>query len=266
MSSLAMMGQTDAGQRRQNNEDAFAVVPDIGLAILADGMGGHQAGEVASAMAIDIIKRSLTARLAQGLRKTAGATPEANAVGEALELANGAIVEAAAANRSYAGMGSTAVVALFHADRVTVGHVGDSRLYRLRAGQLTQLTEDHSMVQELVRRGFLTPEQARSSEQKNIITRALGVDATVQPDVQEHKVREGDLYLLCSDGLHDMVPDRRIEALLRAENQPAAAARQLIAEANARGGEDNVTVVLTRAAKRFTGGKKGAQKLQGLER
>lgn len=246
-----MHGASDPGKTRDNNEDAYAAVPDLGFAVVADGMGGHQAGEVASAMAIDVITRSLAERLpSASSRRTKGARVT-DIVRRAVEMANSAVNEAANSNPQQAGMGSTVVVTAFHGDRVCIAHVGDSRIYRLRAGLLQQLTEDHSLVQDLVRRGFLSPEEARVSPHKNVVTRALGVSAGVQVEIRDERVQDGDLFLLCSDGLHDMLADDAIAATLRANmNDISVLASRLIDAANNAGGEDNVTVVLVRVQKR----------------
>lgn len=249
MNVFVMHGMSDTGRVRQNNEDAYAAIPDIGLAVVADGMGGHKAGEVASAMAIDVITRSLAERLPSTRRVKRTRIPEI--VRNAIELANSAVYEAANTNRDYAGMGSTVVVTAFHGDRVCIAHVGDSRLYRLRGGVLQQLTEDHSVVQDLLRRGLISPEQARTSPNKNVITRALGVTRTVEVTVRDERVQQGDLYLLCTDGLHDMLTDENIASLLRVGvDDITDLAARLIDAANQAGGDDNVTTVVVRVQNR----------------
>ncbi len=268
VTSLDMTGLTDPGRMRPENEDAIGVHPEVGLAILADGMGGHQAGEVASGLAVDIITRHFAqAFMREFERNRQGHVPEAamevNAVYDAIALANNAIYEMARARPECAGMGSTVVIAVFYGDKLCVGHAGDSRLYRYRAGELTQITQDHSVIQELVSRGLLTIEEAEQTVGKNLVTRALGVDAAVVPDVAEQPLEESDLYLLCSDGLNDMLPDEDIRKLLvEHEANLATAAERLVAEANERGGADNISVILTRAGKAFTRSRKAAQQLQ----
>ena len=259
MTALKMAGLTDPGMRRENNEDAYLTVPEIGLAVLADGMGGHLAGEVASGIAVDVIRRNLIAAFADGDAPSL----EADSIRAAIELANQAINETSAARPECAGMGATVVAAVFHDDRVCVAHVGDSRLYRLRGGQLEQVTEDHSMIQELLRRGFITPEEARVSTNKNVVTRALGVDSAVQVDVAEQPVNEGDLYLLCSDGLSDVLTTEAMQDILvRHDDDLDAALAELIAQANAGGGPDNVSAILVRTGARFARNHNVVKKLQ----
>lgn len=253
MTGLVMTGRTDTGMVRDHNEDSFVIVPEMGVAILADGMGGHLAGEVASAMAIDQVTQYLMDALntRTGIAARDG-TPDADVLVEAVKNANAAIHQASVDRPEQSGMGTTIVAALFHDDRLTVAHVGDSRLYRYRDGQLTQITEDHSMVQELLRRGLISPEEARTSANRNLVTRALGVDPLVQVDVNEHQFQSGDLYLLCSDGLNDVLSDEDIVATLaRHDSDMEAATKNLIEEVNARGGPDNVSIVMIRTDGRF---------------
>lgn len=236
---LAMSGISHPGQVRGENEDCFVTLPDIGLAVLADGMGGHQAGEVASRMAVDLI--------AEQFETMSAPTQPANAqsIVEAVRRANSAIHEAAEAHPAYQGMGSTVVVALFSGDHLHIGHVGDSRVYRLRDHALAQLTKDHSVVQELVNRGLFTAEEARQSLAKNLVTRALGTDPVIEPEITDTIVQRGDVYLLCSDGLTDVVSDVQITEILAAVgNDMDQAARRLVDTANAHGGPDNISVVL----------------------
>lgn len=242
--TVMMTGLTDPGRMRDGNEDCIATRPDIGLAILADGMGGHLAGEVASRMAVDIVAQHFAAA-----PDTVWAGDiAADAIADAIRAANLAIFDAARAKPECAGMGSTIVVALFSSDRMWVGHVGDSRLYRLRDGALTQLTQDHSVIQELVNRGLLTLDEARKTIAKNLVTRALGVEAGIVPDISAQPTEPGDVYLLCSDGLNEVLTDTEIAAAL---SEPAseltATAQRLIDLANERGGPDNISVILARA-------------------
>ncbi len=252
-----MTGLSDAGILRARNEDCYLIDPDQGLAILADGMGGHLAGEVASAMAVEVIHRSLNEVLAQAPEKKTRGAPsfEAEALWQAVERANRAIYDASHERPECHGMGTTVVVALVRGNKLYSAHVGDSRLYRQRRGKLAQLTEDHSLVQEMLRDGLISAEQARTSANRNLVTRALGVDPSVQADVGEQTVRKGDVYLLCSDGLSDVVPDVEIERTLMVHDGDfAAAARDMVAQANVRGGPDNISVVLIdvgEAAKRY---------------
>jgi len=251
MSALTMAGITDPGMVRNHNEDCYLIVPQKGLAILADGMGGHLAGEVASSLAVNVISRYLTDNLphARKTRKDAdGFSAEARTVLKAVELANGTIYETSRSRPEFSGMGTTVVVAVFRANKLCVAHVGDSRLYRMRHGALTCLTEDHSMVQELLRQGLITAEEARTSNARNLVTRALGVDASVRPDVHEYTVQAGDKYLLCSDGLNDVLTDDDIQGML--VNYGANiedAIHKMVMVVNAKGGPDNVSVVAVRA-------------------
>lgn len=257
MSSLEMIGLTDTGMVREHNEDCFLIVPESGVAILADGMGGHLAGEVASAMAIDQVIHSLHKAFAEPrkerLSSPDGRSFESGALVEAIKAANAAIHAASLAKPEQAGMGTTIVAVTFNDRRLTVAHVGDSRLYQYRYGILSTVTEDHSMVQELLRRGLITPEEARTSANRNLVTRALGVDPAVDVDVKEQTFEDGDIYLLCSDGLNDVLTDEEIAArLAESGDDLGTAARQMIADVNARGGPDNVSIVLIRTDGSFT--------------
>jgi len=246
MSDLVMTGRTDPGMVREHNEDCFLIVPESGFALLADGMGGHLAGEVASAMAVDQINQHLLSAFRDPPGKSNDSF-ESGTLVDAIKMANTAIHEASMSNREKAGMGTTIVAATFHDDRLTVAHVGDSRLYRYRHGQLQQITEDHSMVQELLRRGLISPEEARTSANKNLVTRALGVDPIVEVDVKNDHIEDGDLYLLCSDGLNDVLTDDEIATLIAEHGQDLDSVTQhMIEDVNRRGGPDNVSVVLIR--------------------
>jgi len=250
-----MTGKTDTGMVRDHNEDCFLIVPESGIAILADGMGGHLAGEVASAMAIDRVTHYLLNAFALPKKAATanGASFESAALVEAIKAANAAIHDASMSRPEQSGMGTTIVAAAFHDNTLTVAHVGDSRMYRFRKGVLSQVTEDHSMVQELLRRGLMTPEEARTSLNRNLVTRALGIDPLVEVDVREQQYEDGDIYLLCSDGLNDVLTDEEIAAVL-AQHQDNLdfAAQRLIADVNANGGPDNVSIVLIHTAGRFS--------------
>ena len=253
-SDLLMTGRTDAGMVREHNEDCFLVLPESGIAILADGMGGHLAGEVASAMAIDKVTHSLRQAFASATKNAAEKQTsfEAAALVVAIQAANNAIHAASMNRPEQAGMGTTIVAAAFHDHQLTVAHVGDSRLYRYRRGIFEQVTEDHSMVQELLRRGLMTPEEARTSVNRNLVTRALGVDPLVEVEVKEQTFEAGDVYLLCSDGLNDVLLDEEIGAILAQHlDDLDAASQKMIAEVNARGGPDNVSIVLVRTGAKF---------------
>ncbi len=270
MTALKMVGITNPGRVRPENEDAIGVYPDIGLAVLADGMGGHQAGEVASSIAIDVISRHFVEIFQRELEykrrnEPADAALEVNAIYDAVQLANSAIYEMARARPECAGMGSTVVVVLFYEDKFCVGHVGDSRLYRYRAGKLEQVTQDHSVIQELVSRGLLTLEEAKHTVGKNLVTRALGVDVNVSPDVTEQSRAESDMYLICSDGLNDMLSDQDIQGILAEHGTDIdGAANKLVASANERGGVDNISVILIYPGKTFQRTQKSVKKLQTL--
>jgi len=256
LNRLAIKGSTDPGMMRSNNEDRISTTPEAGLAVVADGMGGHQAGEVASGMAVDVVTRhviDVLAREGSGKKRKAGAPSlEFKAVNEAISLANSAIFELSQSSPNCAGMGTTIVVTLFYDDKVCIAHVGDSRLYRFREDKLELLTEDHSLVQELVARGLITPEEARNSANKNLVTRALGIEPAVDSHIVERSVQDQDLYMLCSDGLNDVLPDELTAQILREHSADLQGAiNRLIKEVNARGGPDNVSVILVRTGKRF---------------
>ncbi len=233
-----MAALSDKGKVRPINEDSYCL-PEEGmhLALVADGMGGHQAGEVASAMAVQI--------LSDLARKRAGRDISIKTAVSWVRQANEAIYDAAQANAAQRGMGTTITFLYCMKRHAMLGHVGDSRCYRLRRGSLEQLSRDHSLVQELVRTGAITKEEARVHPYKNIITRALGADAEVQVDVQELDVDEGDLYLLCSDGLTDYLSDEELEAILN-EDGPTLEdkAQRMLNTALDRGGRDNITLLL----------------------
>jgi serine/threonine protein phosphatase PrpC len=220
-------GLSHPGRRRRRNEDAFVISPP--LFAVADGMGGAKAGEIASRLA------------AAAVREEEGERAD---VGELIREANRRVFERARDDASASGMGTTMTVALAENDHVTIGHVGDSRAYRLRNGELEQLTEDHSLVAELVRSGRLSPEEAEMHPQRSVITRALGTEADVDVDTFIVDAQPGDVFLICSDGLTTMVGDERIvTAVTEHREDLERAAKQLIADANRSGGEDNVTVV-----------------------
>lgn len=249
--ALEMAMRSDTGRRREHNEDAVFADAGLGLALVADGLGGHNAGEVASAMAVACLSAGLLDDLAR-LRLRHRDSDRAGrylhgCLAQHIREANEAILAAARTVPEYAGMGTTLVAAVFHGGRVVVAHLGDSRLYRLRAGAFSLLTCDHSLLQEEVNQGLLTPQAARSAPHRNVITRALGVDVGVQPEIAAYDVAPGDVYLLCSDGLSDMLDDAAIAAtLMRCADDVDMAADELVRLANACGGHDNVSVALVR--------------------
>lgn len=241
---------TDVGCVRSNNEDSVGKDDGVGLAILADGMGGHQAGEVAGTMAVGTILNDLSIRLRDAEPEQAdagsGCSRDGELIRQAIIKANRIIQQTAAGNPAYHGMGTTVVVAAFHDDRVSIAHVGDSRLYRWRQGQLEQLTTDHSLAHELIQGGyFKTEAEVAAAGLKNAITRALGLDGEVRVDLREDTVLPDDIYLLCSDGLTDMVNDEDIQHILANHGHDLAqGVDQLIATAKQNGGRDNVSVIL----------------------
>ena len=237
---------TDTGRARSNNEDAVTFDSLLGLAILADGMGGYNAGEVASQMATHIVTdefgRWLRAQLdAPSLSETR------RALENSVENANRAIFDRANTNPNCAGMGTTLVVAHFRDGQMLLGHVGDSRAYRLRSGRLQQLTKDHSLLQEQLDAGMITPEQALYATHKNLVTRAVGVEDTVLLELSVHELQAGDVLLMCSDGLSDMLDDNEIAFLVGGQPGLPQAAQALIAAANQAGGRDNISVILVRS-------------------
>jgi serine/threonine protein phosphatase PrpC len=239
--------RTDPGLARENNEDSVTFEESTRLGVLADGMGGYNAGEIASGMATTFIKSELGRWLSQ-----AGRHANAREVRRAMEIcvdnANRSIFNAANSNPQYSGMGTTLVLGVFQDARLMLGHIGDSRCYRLRGGEFAQITKDHSLLQEQMDAGLITPEQAATSTNKNLVTRALGVEDAVLLEVNEHKVEPGDIYLMCSDGLSDMVDDGGIARILETDATMEEKVVQLIAAANANGGRDNISVLLAHAS------------------
>lgn len=237
---FAVAAGTHVGRVRKGNEDHFFADANEyrGLFIVADGMGGHAAGEIASQMAVDIVSQDLADF------NDLESVEAPDIVANSLRRANEEVYQRSAAENEKYGMGSTASVLVITDDRFLIGHVGDSRIYQLRDGQMRLLTHDHSIVQERVDAGLLTPEQARSHRQSNVITRCIGMSRGVEPDIFDGDVKEGDLYLLASDGLTTMVDDRRLHQLLLSSAPPHRLVDALIAEANALGGYDNITVVV----------------------
>ncbi|HET9644141.1 MAG TPA: Stp1/IreP family PP2C-type Ser/Thr phosphatase [Burkholderiaceae bacterium] len=244
--SFEYFSAIDTGRARSNNEDSVALEELAGLAVLADGMGGYNAGEVASGMLTSFIKVELGRWLLE-----AGSSASDSDVRRAMDIcvdnANRAIFNAANANPQYAGMGTTLVLSVFRDSRLLIGHVGDSRAYRWRNGRLTQVTRDHSLLQEQIDAGLITPEQAAFSANKNLVTRAVGVEDTVLLETRSHDVQAGDVYLMCSDGLSDMLDDTSIAQVLQMHESIKAAGPALIDAANGAGGKDNIAVILVRA-------------------
>ena len=237
---LLHAARTDVGMIRSGNEDNFTVdaSPTRGIFIVADGMGGHAAGEVASEMAVRIVQRELSPV------RDLDSEDVVQMVATALKRANRAIHDRTLTETDKQGMGTTVSALLLAGTRYLIGQVGDSRVYLFRDGSLTQLTKDHSYVQEQVDAGFLTPEQARYHPYSNVITRCVGAGQDVEPDIYRGEVRPGDLFLVASDGLTGMVEDRRLAQLLGSRAEPERKVQSLISEANGRGGLDNITAIL----------------------
>jgi PPM family protein phosphatase len=254
--SLQSASQTDPGRVRDHNEDCIESRPEIGLFVLADGMGGYNAGEVASGMATSLIADGLqeswrTRDVDRMGREEAKALAE-RLIREQIARANSAIFTTSQNNPECAGMGTTLVVCLFYDNFVTVAHIGDSRLYRLRGEAMEQVTRDHSLLQEQLDSGLITPEEAKLSQNKNLVTRALGIDPTVDPEIHVYETRVDDTYLLCSDGLSDMVDDEEIRlTLITLKTNPSLTVQQLVQAANDNGGRDNISAMLTRVTEPF---------------
>lgn len=249
--AVEIAGATDPGIVRKNNEDNFAVDPELGLLVVADGMGGHNSGEVASDLAAKTIV-DFARRMLGGSKNMVpeGGTHGLSVRGSQLEYfvktANTMIYEKGRAFPKDAGMGTTVVAALVDARSLTVAHVGDSRLYLWRRGELSQLTEDHSLVGEQVKRGQITADEAARSNLQNILTRALGAEAEVAVDVSDHPLLPGDIVLLATDGVNKMVTDAEVARTIETEREPARIVDSLIAKSRAGGGVDNITVVAAR--------------------
>ena len=254
--ALEIVVRTDPGMIRGHNEDAVFANPNQGLVILADGMGGYNAGEVASGMATMLLSTELeiafSARAPYEIDKKSGLSHGSRSILDKVELANSAIYKTAESQPQYAGMGTTLVMALFYDNQVTVAHIGDSRLYRLRGDEFGTITRDHSLLQEQIDSGMISVEEARYSQNKNLVTRALGVDPEVETEMHDYAVQPGDIYLLCSDGLNDMVEDEEIQMTLQMLSANLElAATQLIQMANDNGGRDNVSVILVKVLHEF---------------
>lgn len=244
-------GVSDVGRVRTNNEDSYQILDSLNLFVLSDGMGGEAHGEVASALAVETIVKYCTenrsdsaATLLDGAE--AHWSEKTKQLQRAVRQANFNIYESARKNPAQRGMGATVTAVWVNDDRLSVAHVGDSRAYLLRTGNLQQLTSDHSLVAEQVRRGIITPQQAEESDMQSVLLRALGAHEDVEVDVDEVGTYPGDVLLLCSDGLTRMVTEPEIAGALQAEVDPRSAARKLVDLANENGGLDNVTVIVAR--------------------
>jgi serine/threonine protein phosphatase PrpC len=253
---LEIASATDVGMVRAHNEDSIASDGSKGLVVLADGMGGYNAGEVASGIATTVITSELQQLLdekpAYAVDRNTGKSIAQSILHDQIIKANTSIYQAAQSQPQYAGMGTTLVMALFYDNKVAVAHIGDSRLYRLRGEQLEQVTRDHSLLQEQIDSGLITKAQARKSANKNLVTRALGIDPAVEPEIHEYETKVGDIYLLCSDGLCDMVSDEDIGmALQTLGGNLTLCAQHLVQTANDNGGRDNVSVILVRVQREY---------------
>jgi protein phosphatase len=238
---LQAFGFSDVGHCRESNEDNYFFDTSLGLYAVADGMGGHAAGEVASRLAVEALEEIIRRNGGIGDSAQEAAEKLQSAVGEA----NRRICDSITSNAEQRGMGTTVVALIVAGDRIIVGHVGDSRAYMLRDGRLERLTSDHSWVCEQVKAGLLTDDDAQRHPMRNIVTRALGSRTEVSADVSEQPVRPGDVYMLCSDGLNAMLYDEQIQQMLVEHgSDPEASARALVEAANAHGGEDNTTVIV----------------------
>ena len=251
MTDIKAFGMSDVGRKRKHNEDNMAFDPEEGLFVVADGMGGHAAGEVASKITVETIGEFI----ASTRQKEEATWPfkynhslhfNSNRLAVAIEKANERVMAAVAAQPWLKGMGTTVVAGLLNEKILALAHVGDSRAYLYRGGQLSRLTDDHSWVHEQVAAGILTEDEAKTHPLKNVVTRALGGGPSVAPDLQELAFSAGDLYIFCSDGLTTMMADEEIAETVAAEADPEKLCQKLIEEANERGGVDNITVVVVR--------------------
>ncbi len=262
---------TDTGRVREHNEDAIGCLGEIGLMVLADGMGGYNAGEVASGIAVQIVTElaavGANREERHGVDPHSGLMRQSIVLRDAIYRANKIIYQTAQSQTHCEGMGTTIVACMFYDDKISIAHVGDSRAYRLRDGQLDQITLDHSLLQELVDRGFYSAEEAQRSTNRNYVTRALGVEPTVEVEVHEYEVLPDDIYLLCSDGLCDMVEDDDIHLTISTFNASLdVVGQQLVDLANDHGGRDNVSVMLAQVKEAFPAKKSLFAKIAGLFR
>jgi protein phosphatase len=255
--ALEIASQTNPGMIRSHNEDSVTCDEPSGLVVLADGMGGYNAGEVASGIAVSVISSEIRHQL-ESVRpeKIDAASGEETGVvllRDNVMKANTSIFNAATSQPQYSGMGTTVVTGLFYDDKVAVAHVGDSRMYRLRGETFETVTKDHSLLQEQIDSGMISKEDARTSKNKNLVTRAVGIDADVVPEIHVYEVQVGDIYLFCSDGLNDMVEDEEIGSILQMlKANLSLAATELIQMANDNGGRDNVSVILVKVNGKFS--------------
>jgi len=257
-SQISSSASTDVGSVRKNNEDSIGAWPEMGLFVVADGMGGHKGGEMASGITIDVIHKHMKSSLESlnkigELDEETGYTQESLILESALSLANETIRSTGESQPQYQNMGTTVVGLIFYDNRFTVAHVGDSRLYRIRENEIEQLTLDHSLIEDLIARGFYTPEEASKSLNKNVLLRALGAEEDVKIDVLEDFALVGDIYVNCSDGLTNMVTDEQIlKIVLDNQENLEQATQTLVDTANENGGKDNISVILAKVDKEFS--------------
>lgn len=257
--------RSDTGCVRENNEDSFRLAPELNLFILSDGMGGLDAGEVASRMAVDaVLQHCRDAEANPDLPLTGecseDVSPATNRLASAIRVANESVYRAAQQGAGRRGMGATIVAVRCTDHRLSIAHVGDSRIYRLRGGKFEQLTNDHSFVAEQVRNGKMTQEEANGSTMQNVLIRALGIDPTVEVDLAEAPLLEGDTVMLCSDGLTRELSDAQIAAVLEERRNADATAEELVELAKQAGGGDNVTVIVLRCVAKHAGALERIQK------
>jgi serine/threonine protein phosphatase PrpC len=250
-SVLEFAGRSDTGLVRAQNEDAIEICEELGLAVLADGMGGYNAGEIASRMCVELISQFLRQKQ-HAVWMPIFSRPAVLAVrclNDAITLANTRVYNASNENEAYMGMGTTVVVALTHQDKLLIAHVGDSRAYRFRHGELSQMTRDHSVLQAQIDAGLISEKDARFSPIKNLITRAVGAQEHIEIEIHVHQMEVGDVYLLCSDGLTDMLNHIEIHHIMHQySSEPEKCCQILIDSANQFGGRDNISVVLIKVA------------------
>lgn len=245
MVKVRIAGLTDTGMKRQHNEDHIGFDQELGIAVLADGMGGHQSGEIASHMAVESVMEHLQSMADPESSRPITGSQLLEYVSNTISYSNSMIFQAAEALEQHKGMGTTLVAVLIREGYIYAGHVGDSRLYVFRDDSLKRITKDHSLVQDLVDRGFYTEEEARQASVGHIVTRALGTKEQVEVDTVQEELQDGDVFLLCSDGLSDMVEDWKIQETLRESRQDLeAAVNSLVTLANSNGGKDNISVIL----------------------
>ncbi len=262
---------THPGMVREHNEDFIGSDNDLGLMVLADGMGGYNAGEVASELAVDIVSRMVREGITRENRNDidtgSGLMRQSIVLRDAIARSNKIIYQTAQSKTECEGMGTTLVATLFYDDRVSIAHVGDSRAYRLRSDKFEQLTLDHSLLQELVDRGFYSQEEAQRSTNRNYVTRALGVEPTVDVEIQEDVAEKGDIYLLCSDGLPDMVEDEDIHLTISTFSASLdVVGQQLVQLSNDHGGRDNISIMLAQILSPYPAKKGLAKMISGMFR